>query len=228
MIAEPYICTKGSGAGTITWIDSAECYSIWINEYGAVPYADFEREKLAELWKNTKGNQFNLVYHGIEFARGYTYLGYYSDDMIGFDANDYCDSSESSRLLKRAEFLKAVCEKEGVEWLAATKRFHELDGDQLHEARNRVSDHLNDLADPDWRTKKRECICQESRELTCPAHGPAMMRTCARYLSEGKINCTTRCKICREPERDYYTKAEVDEQFKGLTEALVRYISDRP
>ena len=40
---------------------------------------------------------------------------YDSFQLIGYQ--DHFEDTESSRLLKRAEFLKAVCEKEGVEWL---------------------------------------------------------------------------------------------------------------
>jgi len=107
MIAEPYICIKGGRAGDIQWT---------FNEHGIgpdewQPYAAFEREKLKEL--------DGVVIHS-DWAGKLTFLSrggtfYDSGELIGY--SEYLNDSESNRLLKRAEFLKAVCEKEGVEWL---------------------------------------------------------------------------------------------------------------
>jgi len=87
--------------------------------------------------------------------------------------------SESNRLLKRAEFLKAVCDKEGVEWLPSPKRFHELDSNERTAAREAMvkeptkqedgHDHSIDVPGAHWCPKcikwpdkpKNDCYCSE-------------------------------------------------------------------
>lgn len=139
MIAEPYICTKGSDTGQIHWYTQ-------VPAYGWIPYANFERRKLKELdnvktaycgfqgitisckdcywvllsrkdcadnkctfpWQTIKGDRAGEKQHCHHYG---------SADLIGYKPSDYDKDSESSRLLKRAEFLKAVCEKEGIPWL---------------------------------------------------------------------------------------------------------------
>ncbi len=131
MIAEPYICTKSSRAGEIQWFNSIDPrYVDPRGEYHCegVPwrvYADFEREKLKTL---SKDNPKWIIGMGLDLVpenRGYIlpllHHWYDSKGIIGADGEDLYDASESTRLLKRAEFLKAVCEKEGVEWLPKQK-----------------------------------------------------------------------------------------------------------
>ncbi len=107
MIAEPYICIKGPKSGNIRWVN-------YENDPGKdwQPYADFERVKLKELHTGMIGFDWVSGYslHVDEFR-------YESKQFIGYSSHDFAKDSESYRLLKRAEFLKAVCEKEGVEWL---------------------------------------------------------------------------------------------------------------
>lgn len=131
MIAEPYICVKGPRAGEIQWYNHIDPrYVDPAGEYHTegVPwrvYADFEREKLGTLWTQSFGidrsfgyvircqkrNEKPVVPSAIGIAE------YASINEIGYSTLDYHADSESSRLLKRAEFLKAVFEKEGWEWL---------------------------------------------------------------------------------------------------------------
>ena len=131
MIAEPYICTKGLHAGDIQWlyrqqdgrlIDLLPRHNpanLQFIRYGGnwQPYADFEREKLKAMgyfvveidcWGYVLRNKHGAMIH-------------HSQGQIGYSWIEYQANSESSRLLKRAEFLKAVCEKEGVEWLPKGK-----------------------------------------------------------------------------------------------------------
>jgi hypothetical protein len=126
MICEPYICTKGPRAGEIEWMDVR-----WTEEQDAggkisgitwIPYADFEREKVRIL---SIGSIRTLEYSVEGCRTRYAYVidngsghRHESFDLIGYGWDDYMEGSESSRLLKRAEFLKAVCEKEGIEWLS--------------------------------------------------------------------------------------------------------------
>lgn len=141
MIAEPYICTSDTGInqGEICWLfkhPDGRLFSM-LPRYNSVdvvprvvvhpsdrwqPYADFERKKLREL--DAKGCDMEHV--GVSGTLGYflnfskSFWGggqHTSQVLLGYCGCDYRFDSESGRLLKRAEFLKAVCEKEGVEWL---------------------------------------------------------------------------------------------------------------
>lgn len=126
MIAEPYICVEnGPCLGNIYWFFltkeglisyNPDVPEATIERQGAwKPYADFEREKLRQIAINRTFISYPDIDHG------YHLLGYYADDLIGYTEKDFYYDSESSRLLKRAEFLKAVCEKEGVEWFPKKK-----------------------------------------------------------------------------------------------------------
>jgi len=118
MICEPYICIKGfnyslgvSNLGDIKWFeDSSPCADYW------QPYADFEREKLKELGMHVQFMEYSgyrvMVTAHHEHPEWHSSLG-----AISYSTADWQKDSESGRLLKRAEFLRAVCEKEGVAWL---------------------------------------------------------------------------------------------------------------
>lgn len=116
MIAEPYICIKGQRAGKIEWNPAyASDKEKW------KPYADFEREKVNKLRVSragiytatfTNGSGFGLSFYE---NRDHAFVQYWSDELIGYTG--YISDSESSRLLRRAEFLRAICEEEDVEWL---------------------------------------------------------------------------------------------------------------
>lgn len=119
MIAEPYICIKGPKAGTIEWMSSAgrpctnKCDDPCVH-CGWESYADFEREKLKEIETDLFNQSVKTAYYWL----GGRSHSWFADELIGYTREEYEADSESSRLLKRAEFLKAVCEKEGVEWLS--------------------------------------------------------------------------------------------------------------
>ena len=107
MISEPYINRQ---TGEIEW--HSDDYKHHYDD-NWIPYADHERDVLKRL-----GHRY------IEMRCGW---GYYlteqlsSHTLIGYAMNNWEDDTESGRLLKRAEFLKAVCEKENVEWLENNK-----------------------------------------------------------------------------------------------------------
>ncbi len=105
MICDPYICVEGPRVGEIAWFEKGRVCgpdSGWWQEY-----AYFERVKLKEL-------RADCIMPWT--LSPYSVLKYTSGERIGYSFKEYDKDTESSRLLKRAEFLKAVCEKEGVEW----------------------------------------------------------------------------------------------------------------
>lgn len=124
MKAEPYIITKGPRAEEIYWVrEGDECAD---GEEWGEPYADFEREKLVDLKSISLEVDFEMETGGFGYRLKVfdKYVGlqpkfriYYSFYVIRYTTNDWHKDSESNRLLKRAEFLKAVCEREGIEWL---------------------------------------------------------------------------------------------------------------
>jgi hypothetical protein len=128
MVCDPYICIKGQRAGEIEWeevcipslgngLDKPTPYPIAYREGGEwIPYADFEREKLMEL-----GGAISLdLVAGFVFSREGLQVTN-SIYTFGYPYRDYKSDSESSRLLKRAEFLREVCRRENVEWLPKEK-----------------------------------------------------------------------------------------------------------
>lgn len=122
MIAEPYICIKGTKAGTIEWFDDSDGFICDATEPWE-RYADFERERLKKLNADCV-----LVMNGYSYSGFYVYCKahgercYYSNKVTGYSIDAYLADSESNRLIKRAEFLKAVCEKEGIKWLPTQKK----------------------------------------------------------------------------------------------------------
>lgn len=137
MIYEPHICIQGPKAGEIDWrrpntankrlileeLDSSDYLCIDADGNNWQLYHRFEREKLKEL-NPVSSDNIGIGHSGygldIWYRKTKTGLAgrwHKSDELIGYGLRDYLNDSESSRLLKRAEFLKAVCEKEGVEWL---------------------------------------------------------------------------------------------------------------
>lgn len=128
MIAEPYICTNRGNPcyGNIHWLrDDYPSGGDW------QPYADFEREKLKRLGKRGKTSHIYAPgdggQDGWQWTTGYG-DSHFSGNLIGYDAKQYFADTESSRLLKRAEFLKAVCEKECIPWLPAPEGWKTLFG----------------------------------------------------------------------------------------------------
>lgn len=110
------------------------------------PYADFEREKLRELGsvRSAYCNFYGIsvscqdcyfvllerldcedkrckfpwqTLHGDRQGEKSHCHHYSSACLIDYHPSDYDSDSESNRLLNRAKFLKAVCEKEGIEWI---------------------------------------------------------------------------------------------------------------
>lgn len=187
MIAEPYICLEGPKAGSIEWIDNpmSKCHGRVLPDGKLTllrgmtpwqPYTDFEREKLKQLGR--KGKTSRLYAPGDSCQDGWQWTTGYGDshmsgELIGYASEDYFAGSESSRLLKRAEFLKAVCEKEGVEWLSAV-------------------DHRISTADAAERIQEMDRAVRDSYKM--------------------------------HPDRDYYTKGEID---KLLDEHLHEWKHER-
>ena len=130
MICEPYICIRGSRLGEIRYApiasggknqkgnDSDE----WLlgNDCEWQEYADFERAKLREIFpKWDVGVSVSSLGYCLHNDMGRAVFSSYR--LTGYTPHEHFSDSESSRLLKRADFLNAVCEKEGVEWLPEAK-----------------------------------------------------------------------------------------------------------
>ncbi len=174
MIAEPYICIDPKETdrklGEIVWDYPHNLGDVlgFVALYRA--YADFEREK---LWK-----EFGVQFVRIDNVRGFFLpwmVGFNSKDLINYDTQNYIDDSESSRLLKRAEFLKAVCEKEGVEWLPKEET-HAFDVDSLTDPKN-------------WQHSK-DCDCHKTKK--CPKE----------WYGGDIVVDTIKCKECGIADRD--------------------------
>lgn len=233
MIAEPYICIKPGikTTGKIEWwFPPVHKDAPYTGHNGSVmkedawqPYADFEREKLRELKASRAGVWIASMDTGdgwgvcIPNNKAGEFIRYYSDDFIGYASYD--TDSESCRLLKRAEFLKAVCEKEGVEWLpderltdwkptAKQKKLSEQDEKTIDEM---LEYHLASCTRPGCcKPQKEKCeACEDKRVRKCGFCGRCLM--CCREANGGKL-----CK----PTRDTYTKDEIDTMFKNLSSFL--------
>jgi len=112
--------------GRIEWREENNAINVYPDETYWMPYAKFEREKLKELGNGRiympeeEGKSYKLVWDGDSRwvrERNKKGLGH----LIEYSREDYDKDSESNRLRERARFLKAVCEKEGVEWLPHKK-----------------------------------------------------------------------------------------------------------
>lgn len=239
MIAEPYICIKGPPIGEIISLDSADIapeqrshhlYLVHIsrgmkdlaeNLDGSEqwqPYADFEREKLKEL----RGGMIFL-----DAVAGYSIntrrKGFLSKHLVSYSTHDFAEDSESSRLLKRAEFLKAVCEKEGVEWLANVEHVCAHDWERTNRQRNtgmgmmrvwvckKCSDYY--LCE-EGQTPGPDCHCGKDGHplgsINCPVHGRNRL-----HPEQVEWQGMTHAPMYK-PERDVYSKAEIDERMDSL------------
>jgi len=96
-------------------------------------YTDFEREKLKKVcahliisWEDPVGYVLEAWLNVTSYikrrtaADGIDYHTHSSKYTIHWDYMDYMRANESTRVLKRSEFLKAVCEEQGVEWLPSS------------------------------------------------------------------------------------------------------------
>lgn len=191
MIAEPYICIKGQDAGAIEWFNTNPDQAYWEGKLGPCwqRYADFEREKLKEL-----GNNQIHKHGGIDSSEAFTLFSrntlYYSSGLISYSAADYDQDSESGRLLMRAEFLKAVCEREGVEWLPL----------EIRKVEEKVTKHCRAAHE----TVNEQLIKCGKPCGHCKGYG----------LYGGEL-----CDVClgdTKPPREYYTKEEIDERLSKL------------
>lgn len=207
MICEPFICYQGPQAGEIEWMRKicADLAPIPVGDAAGnrwKPYADFEREKLKEL-------EAECIFVAEHRLSGYITLDYTSYQRIGYSTKDYARDSESSRLLKRAEFLKAVCEKEGVEWLPKPQE------EECHVCKGTGMYRHFDANTLRRDVGKSPCLnCAEKtqddeQECHCGKDGHPL----------GSINCPVH-------GRDTYTKAEIDERLSALLDALVAWRSD--
>lgn len=117
----PFICIRGKKAGKIEWFmnphlrnglsydkftGSIQNQNVWQE------YASFERNKLRELKDKANVTLFidNGDSPGVEV---YRYTGH-RDVPFEFTVEEFDDASEEERLLKRYEFLKLICEAEGI------------------------------------------------------------------------------------------------------------------
>jgi len=136
MICEPYICLESKiyPIGDIQYLDVREAHTrrpfgrpdIYVNHDNTWQrYADFEREKLRELIGPVKididySGGYRLVREneisGPLMATEKTAKIWLSEKLTGYSTKDYKNDTEADRLLMRAEFLKAVCLKEGLSW----------------------------------------------------------------------------------------------------------------
>lgn len=134
MIAEPYI---NLSTGEIQWHECIEPmignglreptpapYS-FSKDGKCIPYADFEREKLRELGSRSGITRGTAGYCLSKKCDRLFDTAYMSKDM-GYSTEQYEQDSESNRLLKRAEFLKDICEKEGVQFLPTVEESEQM------------------------------------------------------------------------------------------------------
>lgn len=202
MIAEPYICIKGKQLGTIEWFATVPEQ---LYDYSCVwqPYADFEREKLRELNLGTLHTLPPGEKSG--YGLGYDLHCLRSRHMTGYGSNEYLKDSESSRLLKRAEFLKAVCEKEGVAWLP--KRDEE---EATPKAKNNGPCVMcgKDVYGYSWWTKN-----PMKYKDALPIHDGKCFQKWDGETMLPSPNDTNPVKVPIEPERDYYTKDEMENEI---------------
>lgn len=236
MIAEPYICITGARAGEIRWFGAVDSrYLDSAGEYHCEGvrwrvYADFEREKLREIFGG--GVSLDIDPLGFHIACLRSKPHYDSAVLTGYTAGDYQRDSESSRVLKRAEFLKAVCEKEGVEWLpkpvepwkpsAAQEKLRRSDNERVEEMlryhRDNCTDpncscHLislnskNATKSQDSKPEEQECgLCNDGKDLPQGLKCRRCKRVCI-YKSDD-------CKV------EFYTKAEEKEFRRELLDFL--------
>lgn len=253
MIAEPYIQVK---TGTISWkfahpdgllyemsprYDSCDLLCS-LSEWWT-PYADFEREKLVQFSEkrspSNDGGNSNYVIWSIEVDEwiGYRLWKYDSRSLIDYTGTSFGEDSESSRLLKRAEFLKAVCEKERVEWLPIDANLsEELQREEPKPecgyGRKRSMKQRGENGE--WVTveiQQNHCSAPRPEKCYCPVGydlrdriakekakkfadclmEPKKSEKC-NCICHGAIagdkSCAVQCAYCCP--RDYYTKEEVD------------------
>lgn len=230
MLYEPYICVESGynfKAGELHSFDPEKQDAVNNSplrkgEARFVKYADFERGKLRELanLKLPDGGFFKprIEYHDcFGFVINHVEHGTYhkSCDLICYPTADYEHDTESDRLLKRAEFLKAVCERENVEWLpdvqkmhitseepkSSPDRFHELTPEERQEGREKVEEAI-----------KGDCEPVASHSPGCNAfHGLPCW-----YGNRCPCSCHPK------PERDYYTKDEVGDLIASLVRVIRR------
>lgn len=253
MIAEPYICTEGPNAGMINWYDaedeSANALAGCHQHPNAMdgrswqPYADFEREKLLAM---QLGSIRTLQYLNDNKVESAYMIGmrrvYESSTLIGYFWDEYMEDSESARLLKRAEFLKAVCEKEVVEWLPKP------DAEECEHPKNKqitnlwnghvgcMKCHKEDISkpSPSPEEKPRLIPCAYCKGLIDLDKGHVCAQTptpsgdtkddrCALGL-RGAFDCA--CKKCKEPT--WIDKDKWEEELNSREECCPECIAIGP
>lgn len=165
--------------------------------------ADFELEKLRRLGDLEMDTSTIKIYFGAGYRLGLPGKNWLSENVIGYNTVHFREDTESNRLLKRAEFLRAVCEKEGVEWLLEE---NSCDG-CMQEA-------LSDI----WQ---------------CPRHGEEGCGCgCHHTGNPGCMGCSKDCpdRVLRYGPvggPDFYTKQEVDERLQGIADILDRLVAGK-
>lgn len=249
MIAEPYICIKGPKAGEIEWKTSF-CMKLGVpigDDTGNrwKPYADFEREKIKELSKEKRWRLWLEDDIGWCLGTGKgAYCHYDSSSLTNYFSYDWRDASESSRTLKRAEFLKAVCEKEGVEWLPKPYTAEDVDREIVKDCCNicgdnrGMFDHGKWWCWPCWKrrsvfrkpksidvvkvmTEEEECkgcAAADGIDTLCDKHHKEQAYRRLDHLLDlsAKIMGIPRSKIGPIPELDYYTKEQIDDRMSQI------------
>lgn len=204
MIANPYICidpkTTSHKLGEICYANTEDqCLELGYCAQWR-PYADFEREKLRVLGCEKSGRGLLLGSAGYEittYSPGYVRENNYTSDiLIGYSPSDYATDSESSRLLKRAEFLKAVCEKEGVTFLPKAEECVPPDSERPT---------LRKLLE--GTPLKRETPLAAHPPITQVGYEAAVEKAeeAKRRLDEDELRCC-----------DYYAKKEIDDRISAL------------
>lgn len=126
MLVEPFINLI---TGEMAWCQEGYHDSEWER------YADFERRRLEEL----RGGSYVFIQE--DGYKVYSNAGnrcWDSRYLIGYSLDDYARGSEANRLLKRAEFLKAVCKRECVPWTGGSDEpvYLDFDGNDDEDSRN--------------------------------------------------------------------------------------------
>jgi hypothetical protein len=223
MIAEPYICIKGepkSLRGQIKWFGIDPDGTLW-NENGRLvnsdywqPYADFEREKLSEL------GTYIRVLDGTAFCMVIGEKEYHSFKLIDYWTSEYEKDTESNRLLKRAEFLKVVCEKECLEWLPESPK-----AEECLPCRCKKSNlfHGVDLSDPPCdchkskaeESKKQPCWKNPTKNIRVDKSPSCMVCGCHKPEEKECKKCARQKRIIEEWTKLYEGKPEEKAEESG-------------
>lgn len=217
MIAESYICIVGTCPGEILWIEGKEADS-YAGQWQ--PYADFEREKLKELHGFF---DIRLYPSGRTISLNRSFLDGKADNGPSSIQEAIPIDTESQLIQQRADLLKRACKMVGVEWLPKSEQQCQMccpprvsdpcpcKCHKIEERCGRVETVKmtgpTSFTGPDG-TEVRFRYCKPEQPKRCDP-GQDCKRSC--LFSDIYCPCS-----CHKPERDYYTKDEIDQKFKGV------------